>query len=188
MRQTALMAGVVVLVASAWAVAHGAEPPKAEAKERVIKTKAGDFHIVTDRDESVADFIRQHRVLVGGLSLDGGGKRGDLKAILAAEKDLAGVWLHHPSLSDDPDAPPPFVTEVTVAPPTPAVAKLLAGVKKEDGARFTLILCRDEAGSAVYRPVGFTTHTPVGFFTDKFSGKVDGVEAKDLRFVPPAKK
>ena len=74
-----------------------------------------------------------------------------------------------------------------MAPPTPAVARLLAEFKKGENVRFVLILCRDE-GEKSYRPVGYTTHSPVGFFTDERSGTVEGIAAKTLRFAAPEKK
>lgn len=158
------------------------EPAQATNKHRVIKTKKGDFRLVSDRDESVADFFRRNRVLLGGIPFDSRSNHGDLQFIVTANAELPEAWLHHASANDDPGSQLKFITEVRISPPTPEAKTLLAEIKKSDTPDFALILIREKEGANVYRPVGYTTHTPVGFFTEKFSGTVEGISAKDLLF------
>src|SRR5438105_3008159 len=98
----------VVLLLASCALAEDRKDEKPAA--HALKNKAGDVHVVSDKDEAVLNYFRRHRLVVGSL----GDK--ETAKVLEAKKPLDGVFFSYASHNDDPEKGSTFGATLKVAP------------------------------------------------------------------------
>jgi hypothetical protein len=175
---------VLVVLLLAPAAPAGETPQKGKPAEFTLVNKAKDIRVISDRDESILDYFRRNRILVGTVLPEG------LKKVLEARKPLKKFFLSYASQNDDPAKASTFGASPDVAPPSAAVVKLLEK-HRPDGKKklgLTLILRRDDTKPGLYHVVGCTERTPVGFFDNGKENATDGFSQKDLRYKGEEKK
>ncbi|WP_157369709.1 hypothetical protein [Zavarzinella formosa] len=164
------------------AVAGAAPAPKVASADRVVANPSKDIVVVTDRDESVKDFFRRQRMVVGATSVEKGVTADfpHLGDVLEADKPVT-VFVSLPAWNDD-ESLQFYATRLRIAPPAAAVVKLFKDRKGDS--RVEAVFRRDADG--LHHLVGYATRR-LDFYRDAKANETDGFGPADLKFGPEKK-
>lgn len=177
MDRMTLPAAAVLAALAALCVTATAQEKKPSLFTLVNKSK--DIRVLSDKDETVPDYFRRHRLIVGMLPAK------EVEAAIEAKSPREKVFVNYTSHNDDPKKEQLFGDILKLAPLSKEAAALLrehgfGGGKKPF--QVGVILRRDAADAELYHVVGWTGRSSVSFFaSDKRVGG-DDFSPRDLRF------
>jgi RNA polymerase sigma factor (sigma-70 family) len=139
----------------------------------ILQNPSRDITIVTDRDEKFVEFFRRQRVLIAGVT------EKDRDTASAAKSPVDRVFVDNASYNESGVMKAVYGSYIRLAPVSHEIAELIFEM---DPVAFVLV--QDAREKDVWRIVGVTGRSSVGFFASKDKKGTDDFAPVDLQFTP----